>query len=362
MSSLSLGIDEIIAAISVIDPDVSVFCAGQPGVGKSSMANIIAERRTQLTGKHHSVFVLDCTCADVGDVVIPNIQEVRGLTQVVYAPNSAFGIGQDNPVVILLDEFGKASKPVQDALLPIILEHRAGHYKLPDGSIVIATTNLVSDGVGDMIQAHAYNRVTCLTMRNPTSEEWRRWAINNDVEPIIIAAAQQFPSFFQMYAEPDAKNNSYIFDPVHHPERNQFVTPRSLVKAGEWLRSRKSLTPNTMIAALSGTIGEAAARDMLTLVTLSDSLASPEEVLKNPSKVAVPDKAVGQLILGLNVLRLGKPSNCNDVVTFVLRLKPEVRAVLASTMLDGAYQTTYMMAEKLVELATSLKKYQQTVA
>lgn len=362
MSELMLGIDEVISALSICSPGLSTVIRGQVGIGKTSMAGIVAERRAQLTGKPHSVFVLDCTCADVGDVVIPNMQEVRGTTQVVYAPNAAFGVGQDHPVVVLLDEFGKASKPVQDSLLPVILEHRVGHYKLPEGSIVIATTNLVSDGVGDTIQAHSYNRLTCLTMRNPTSEEWRRWAINNDVEPIIIAAAQQFPSFFQMYAEPDAKSNSYIFDPVHHPERNQFVTPRSLVKAGLWLRVRKQLSPNTMIAALSGTIGEAAARDMLTLVTLSDSLASPEEVIKNPATVAVPDKAVGQLILGLNVLRLGKPSNCNDVVTFVLRLKPEVRAVLASTMLDGAYQTTYMMAEKLAELAVSLKKYQPTVA
>lgn len=359
MPETMLSINDVIHTIAVSDNRLSWLVEGQPGIGKSSMVADIAKRRSELFGKPHDVYILDCTCADVGDVVIPNMEVVNGIQQVKYAPNSAFGVGQTNPVVILLDEWGKAMKPVQDALLPVILEHRVGSYKLPEGSLVVATTNLSTDGVGDLLPPHARNRVSTLVMRNPTADEWMQWAVNHDVEPVVIAAARQFPAVFQMYCESDANKNPYIFDPIHHPERAAFATPRSLERAGWLLQSRRSVNPAAMIAALAGTVGEAFARDMVTLVTLSDSLTPPDEVIKKPKDVPIPKEAVGQLILGLNVLRLGTPKTAQAIITFVQRLKAEVRAVLATTMLEGSYQTTYMMAPNLNELASSLLKYQQ---
>jgi hypothetical protein len=72
-------------------------------------------------------------------------------------------------------------------LLPVILERRLGDVPLPEGSIVFATTNLSTDGVGDNIPPHAYNRMTVCDFANPSVDDWITWGSNNGVVPEVLA-------------------------------------------------------------------------------------------------------------------------------------------------------------------------------
>jgi hypothetical protein len=276
--------------IRTVGTSNTVLLRGTPGIGKSSILN---DLRRELPD--YQMCYIDVANLDLGDLGMPVVDREEMVT--AYAPNTRFGVGRSSnkPVVLMLDELGKASRPVLNMLLPVILEHRIGDVPLPTGSIVFATTNLDTDGVGDNIPAHAYNRMTVVNVANPTADEWLQWAANNGVSPEIMAFAKQFPQVFDCYADLEAGDkNPYIFNPMTGNTR-AFCSPRSLAKASNIIAQRDILGA-AMLPALAGTVGEAAARDMEALVNLADQLPLFENIVKAPGKTKVPE-SVGALFI-----------------------------------------------------------------
>jgi hypothetical protein len=276
--------------IQSIGANNTILLRGQPGIGKSDIFNSL---RSSLPN-HHFCYI-DVANLDLGDLGMPVIDRETMTTS--YAPNVRFGVSknQTKPVMLNLDELGKASRPVMNMLLPVILEHRIGDVKLPKGSIVFGTTNLDTDGVGDNIPAHAFNRMTVVTLANPTSEAWLQWAANNNVAPEIMAFAHQTPEIFDCYADLDSKTkNPYIFNPMTGNTK-AFCSPRSLVKAGNIISQRAVLGEATL-PALAGTIGEPAARQMDAIINMADQLPAYKAIVAAPSTTKVP-KTAGALFL-----------------------------------------------------------------
>ena len=95
----------------------------------------------------------------------------------------------------------------------------------PEGSIIFATTNLGAEGVGDLLPPHARNRITVVTARKSTSDEFIDWGISNGVDHSVLGFVREFPQVLQGFE--DVKNpddNPYIFHPkqsacrVYHPK------------------------------------------------------------------------------------------------------------------------------------------------
>lgn len=268
----------------------TVLLCGQPGIGKSSILHGIKE-----FFPNHFLSYIDAANLDLGDIAMPVVDREELITE--YAPNARFGVGrnQTKPVVMMIDELGKASRPVMNMLLPVILERRIGDLYLPEGSIIFATTNLDTDGVGDNIPAHAYNRMTVCSVANPTSDEWLQWASNNGVCPEVMAFAKQTPEIFDCYVDLEkGAKNPYIFNPMAGVVRG-FCSPRSLAKASNIISQRAALGA-AVLPALAGTIGEPAARQMEALINLADQLPLFEQIVKDPAKTKVP-KGAGALFL-----------------------------------------------------------------
>ena len=265
---------------------------GQPGIGKSWILKTLSAELPD-----YKVCYIDVANLDLGDLGMPVIDRETMVTN--YAPNARFGIapGQTRPVLLMLDELGKATRPVLNMLLPVILEHRLGDVALPTGSIVFATTNLDTDGVGDNIPAHAYNRMTECVVANPTADMWLEWAANNDVAPEVMAFAKQNPEVFYCYTDLGPKDkNPYIFSPLTGNTRT-FCSPRSLEKASNIVRHRDVLG-DAFLPALCGTIGEPAAQLMSALVNLADQLPLYETIVKDPHKTKLPkEDSVGAMFI-----------------------------------------------------------------
>lgn len=269
----------------------TILLRGQPGIGKSSILEVMRENLPD-----YHICYIDVANLDLGDLGMPVIDRDNMTTS--YAPNTRFGVGRDQtkPVALMLDELGKGPRPVLNMLLPVILEHRIGDVPLPKGSIVFGTTNLDTDGVGDNIPAHAFNRMTVVNISNPTFDEWLPWATNNGVAPEVIVFAKQTPEVFDCYTDLDPKvKNPYIFNPLTGNTK-AFCSPRSLAKAGHIVSQRDVLGAATL-PALAGTVGEAAARQMDALVNLADQLPMFETIVKSPDKAKVPDGAGALFIL-----------------------------------------------------------------
>ena len=176
----------------------------------------------------------------------------------------------------MIDEFGKANPAVKNALLRLILERKVGSYTLHPDSLIFATTNKGSEGVGDLLPPHARNRMTVVQTRKPTNMEWIEWGINNDIDHTLLGWAKDNPQIFYSFEDiKDPDDNPYIF----HPKQNRaaFVTPRSLEAASDILKVRDGLDDQTSTAMLIGTIGERGAMDLMAFVKLSDQLPYPQE-------------------------------------------------------------------------------------
>ena len=314
---LSVNLKQATSLVRNVGTTNTILIRGTPGVGKSS---ILATLGKELPD--YQVCYIDCANLDLGDLAMPVIDKENMTTS--YAPNVRFGVGknQTRPVVLMLDELGKASRPVMNMLLPTILEHRVGDVPLPTGSIVFATTNLDTDGVGDNIPAHAYNRMTVTNLANPSPEQWIEWASDNEISPEIMAFAKQYPQVFDCYTDLDPKaKNPYIFNPMTGNVK-AYCSPRSLEKASNIIKMRSVLGDATL-PALAGTVGEAAARDMDALINLADQLPLFENIVKEPMKAKVPTSAGALFILAFMLAGRVDAKSIDAVMDYADRIANE---------------------------------------
>lgn len=314
---MNVNLNQAATLIRNVGASNTLLLRGQPGIGKSSILQTLERELPD-----YQVCYIDVANLDLGDLGMPVIDKESMTTS--YAPNVRFGVGkgQTRPVVLMLDELGKASRPVLNMLLPVILEHRIGDVQLPTGSIVFGTTNLDTDGVGDNIPAHAFNRMTVVTVANPTADEWIDWASNHSVAPEIMAFAKQYPQVFDCYADLDKKDkNPYIFNPMTGNVR-AFCSPRSLAKASNLIAQRNVLG-SALLPALAGTVGEAAARDMEALVNLADQLPLFETIVNQPTKAKVPTSAGALFILVFSLSSRVDSDTLNPVMEYMDRVAAE---------------------------------------
>lgn len=334
----SINLAQAATLIRAVGASNTVLLRGQPGVGKSSILNTLAREMPD-----YKPCYIDVANLDLGDLAMPVIDKDTMTTS--YAPNARFGIsrGSKQPVLLMLDELGKASRPVLNMLLPVILEHRLGDVKLPTGSIVFATTNLDTDGVGDNIPAHAYNRMTVLNVSNPSSEEWLAWAQGAGVSPIVMAFANEYPAVFDCYVDlQDTDNNPYIFNPRKGVTK-AFCSPRSLEKASNLVKQQDQLG-EALYPALVGTIGENAANDLYAMINLASTLPRFELIVKEPDTARVPDvtESAAHFILAFMLAGRSTQDNLSAIVAYVNRWEHfEAQALFINALASNASKVTF---------------------
>lgn len=308
---MQVNLNQAANVIATLGRNVTFMLKGQPGIGKSSILKMLA---SQLPEYH--IAYIDVTNLDLGDVAMPVID--RDLMVTNYAPNARFGLArtQHKPVLLMLDELTKATKPILNMLLPIILERRLGDVPLPEGSIVFATGNLETDGVGDNLPGHAHNRMTVLDIGNPDADAWINWAMSNDIAPEVLAFAKQYPQVFERYDQTDA-NNPYIYHPLKG-QTKAFCSPRSLEKASHIIKTREAIG-DALLPCLIGTVGEAAARDMEALTMLADQVPSWDAIIKNPDSCRLPDGVGASFLVAFLCAGRVKADTMDAVMQYVER-------------------------------------------
>ena len=156
----AVSLDQCVDAMVAYGHKRTLYCQGHMGIGKSSMLTELAKRLP-----NHTPCYFDCTTKDLGDIMIPKMAQLDGQNYVTYATNEELGVHLNKPIILMIDEFGKANTAVKNALLRVILERKIGSYELPEGSIVFATSNLGTEGVGDMLLPHHRDRLVTVQIR-----------------------------------------------------------------------------------------------------------------------------------------------------------------------------------------------------
>jgi len=336
---MQVTLNQAATVIATVGRNVTFMLKGQPGIGKSSILKMLA---TQLPDYH--VAYVDVTNLDLGDVAMPVID--RELMVTNYAPNARFGLArtQHKPVLLMLDELTKATKPILNMLLPIILERRLGDVALPEGSIVFATGNLESDGVGDNLPGHAHNRMTVLDIANPDADSWLQWAMSNDIAPEVMAFAKQYPQVFERYDQISG-DNYYIYNPLKG-QTKAFCSPRSLEKASHIIKARAVLG-DALLPALIGTVGEAAARDMEAMTALADQVPSFDAIIKNPDNCRLPDGVGAYFLVSFMLAGRVKQDTMDAVMTYVSRFESfEAKALFLSSVASNSEKVRFAVMNR----------------
>ena len=346
----ALGLDQIAAAIKNGGNKRTMLVQGHMGTGKSSLLKMLADDLPT-----HTPCYFDCTTKDLGDITIPKLSTIKDTENsdyVSYVTNEELGVHLDKPIILDIDEYGKANPAVKNAMLRLMLERKIGSYELHPDSLVFATSNLGAEGVGDLLPPHARNRITVVTMRKPTNMEWIEWGINNEIDHTLLGWCKDNPQLFASFtgvSDPD--ENPYIYHPK--AQRTAFVTPRSLEAASDWLKEREWLDDQTLTGVLMGTIGERGAMDLMAFVKLSDQLPSLESIKNDPGNAKVPNSASAVCMVVYRTLASLERDWVNEWMTYMVRLDKEAQGMFANGVRAPKYskQSMVMTNKKFTEWA-----------
>jgi len=344
----ALGLDQVANAIMRGGKQRTVLVQGHMGTGKSSLLKTLSKQLPK-----HTACYFDCTTKDLGDITIPQLATLDDeSTCVRYVPNEEFGLHLNKPIILMVDEYGKANPAVKNAMLRLLLERKMGSHALHPDSIVFATTNLGAEGVGDLLPAHARNRITVLTSRKPTNMEWIEWGIGAGIDHTLLGWCRDNPQLFHSFEEvKDPEANPYIF----HPKavRTAFVTPRSLEAASDWLKVRTSLDDQTLTALLMGTVGERAATDLMAFVKLADQLPSLDSIKKDPLNAKVPTSDAAVCMVVYRSLSTLDKTWVDAWMDYMVRLDTEAQGMFVNGVRSPKYgkQNIVMTNKKFTQWA-----------
>jgi hypothetical protein len=303
------------------NPTTRFLLQGEPGIGKSSLLEDLAE------SLGYEYAYIDVPNMDLGDIAMPVIDHETKTTR--YYPNARFKLHEGKPVIVMLDEFTKGADPVKNMLHPMLekANPRLGDLTIPKDTIVFLTGNLTTDGVGDNLKAHSRNRLVPVTISKPTAEEWLEWAIAHDVEAEVCAWVHQYPHALASYTDGGQNDNPYIYNP--RKTQTAFVSPRSLATASSIVKARRELDPDTVISALAGAIGEAAARDMQAYIEFADQLPTWEATIKDPKNTKIPTSAGACAIVVFGAIARVTKDTITPFMEYLERFDAEWQAVFA---------------------------------
>jgi hypothetical protein len=322
----NVTIDELRKLIPTIGKELTPVIQSEPGCGKTSILKMLEE---DLGDKYDYIYV-DCPVKDMSDIsmTIPN-HDTKTLDNYV---GKLFKLDSPKPKVILLDEFMKSPKLLQVIFTRLMLERTVGDVSLPRESIVFATSNNASDGVGDSMLAHAGNRVCILKMQKPDVDTWLKWATDNSINPLIRAWVYMFPRSLASYTEGDQVDNPYIFQPSKAVL--SFCSPRSLAKASVIVDNKEVLGENAVMCALAGTIGASASADMSAFLSVEKSLPRFKDIIEKPMDISMPTETSALLMLMFQATdNLSSQEDLSAFMKFVNRIESsEIQAVFFTMM------------------------------
>ena len=250
-----ISINDAPKLIATVGNDVTVVLLGEPGIGKT---NVLRKVHETLGADDYIPIYIDCPVIGDGDLGmrIPD----RDTKQLETYISSLFPMQSGKKLIIMLDEIGKVSKMMGKVFTRLMLDRVLMDIKLPEGSIVFATSNLASDGVGDFFEGHVGNRVAFVEVAKPNHKEWLTWATNNGVSAVTKALVSIMPKLFQSYRTLSAdrlRENPHIYNPTGN--NKSFASPRSMYKADLVAQMAGRLGDRVTRATLCGLVGEATA-------------------------------------------------------------------------------------------------------
>jgi hypothetical protein len=205
--------------------------------------------------------------------------------------------------------------------------------------------------------AHAGNRVCIMEMQKPDVPTWLEYATGKGISRIVRAFVAMHPKVLKSYRDDGQEDNEYIF----HPNKPvlSFCSPRSLEKSNVIIKHMEKMSESEFTAALAGTIGASAAKQMQAFVSMEKSVTDVRDIIKDPKNVHVPKEIAAQLMIMFQALDvLDTQDELSSFMHFVNRIESEeVQSIFFSLVLSN--KRTVKIARNNEEVKTWAKNNHQ---
>ena len=371
MSIIALNHKQVIEAVQAVGPYRTVLIEGEHGVGKSAIYGQLK------TLPSFSKFLclerpIDCTQLSDGSIWMPQVDKDKGVSREL--PNERFGLHSGNrkgvngsrPVFMMLDEIAKVPQYVKNMLAPLVYEHRIGDFIAPEGSIIIAATNLSDEGLGDTLPAHIRDRLLLIRMRKPTQPEWCNWAIDEELHPNIIAFVKLNPKVMDSFLDYEpggefagkdlARDNPYIFNP--RAMQLSSASPRSLHAVSDVLFNARGLDDSTLEALIVGAVGEPTGKDIMAMLAFQSEVTDWDDVMTRPDTAKIPKSDIGQIMQAyMFISRTKQRDEAEKVLKFTRRMGGEPQSVFIHAMARSTRISTFATVKGMAEMLQEHRIY-----
>jgi hypothetical protein len=278
----------------------STMLWGPPGIGKSAIVYQIA------AGLDWKVIDFRANIREPVDVRGIPVPDLKTGTTRWLTPDELPRVERDGEHGILfLDEINTASPQMMAVLFQLIWERKVGDYTLPDGWVIVAAGNRVSD------RAAAQRMPTALRNRfahiyvTVDVKAWCDWANANSVAPELVA-------FIRLRGKD-------VLHVMPRGDENAFPTPRSLTDSAEYVNEPKDVR----LSLFAGCIGEGTAAEFDGFIELYRSFGSLEDIIADPKGAPVPTEPSARYAVCTGVARLANRKNLPAIIEYAKRLPRE---------------------------------------
>jgi len=177
--------------------------------------------------------------------------------------------------ILFLDERNLVPPSIQAPIMSLINTRRIGNYKLPDGWLVISAGNRVQD------KAHVFegskaleNRFKHVELLIPTSEQWSKWAIKNDIDKRVVAFILWKPDNLMTF-RPDETQRADL-------NEKAFATPRTWEFVSDDIKGESNIDDIGLYSSQS--VGCGVADEFIAFLELKQKIPF-KDIMRNPEKL-----------------------------------------------------------------------------
>lgn len=243
---------------------------GSPGCGKSTIVRNICE---DLGIEFIDVRLSQMEPCDIRGLPVPN----KELHQMDWYVNGTWPRDDKKKGIIFLDEITAADRSIQVAAYELVLDRRLGDmYKVPDGYLIVAAGNTVTDrAVATTMSSALANRFMHVELQ-ANQEDWLTWARHHDIHPSVIGFIQYKPdALFKMDDE--------------NLERG-WPSPRAWERVSQMCHAVPD--KDLLRKMVYGLVGNGYGAEFMAFFDLNAEFDNILDIMKDPkSKITIPEEA-----------------------------------------------------------------------
>lgn len=301
-----------------------LLISGPPAIGKTDII-------TQVTEKlGHNMIVMTPSLSEPTDFKgLPAYDIEHGARFVPFEQLKEL-IDADVPTVAFLDDLGQAGPSTQAACMNLFRSRRIGDEKVSEHVTFVVATNGANHHAGSMgILEPVKSRMISIVELVPDVEDWVKWGLEHNIRAEVIA-------FIRL------RGNDLLSEFKPTTALVNSPSPRAQESISDIIEME--FPPHIEYEMIKGAAGEKYATEMRGFLTLFRNLPDPEEILRNPQDVDIPENPMVIFAYCGALASMAQPDRMEAIVEFAKRLPIEFQIKLLQYDCKNTNQANHEVA------------------